>query len=351
MERLCDGARAQAGCLTELDIIDGSGDGINARIDQSSVQDYLANWTYRNPLLLVDDPVAYMRDWHLGIVRDQEWLPPEILHKTSYYNEFLRPLGAEHSIMVRLSLEGTLVTTLNIARPNGGGPFQDWEIARIARYQPHLVRAVNLGRRLRMSQAALDELDALLETSSRALFFIGRSGKVKRFTAAAEALLRTQSALSLRQNRLQIADAQLDAELQRLIQAAIWGTALPIDPSIVAESADGARRFVISVSPLGSRSTSAFSNEPLVLLGVTEAPAATSPADRLRASHGLTAAEARVALLMGEGLKIPQIAARCGSSVHTIRAQLSATFSKTGCHRQTDLVRLLLQQGLVGPRA
>lgn len=81
-----------------------------------------------------------------------------------------------------------------------------------------------------------------------------------------------------------------------------------------------------------------------------EAPPAIAPhiapKDRLRASYGLTAAEARVALLMGDGLTVSDIAARSSNSVHTVRAQLSAVFAKTGCHRQADLVRLLLLGGI-----
>ena len=347
MERLCDGVSAHTACLTQLDIVDGSGEGIAARADQSSVQNYMSHWTDQNALLLVDDPVAYARAWNLAIIRDQEWLPPEILHKTSYYNEFLRPLGAEHSIMMRLSLESTAVTTLNIARVDERGAFQDEEIARVARYQPHLIRAVTLGQRLRLSQTALNELEVLLETNPKALFFLDRGGKVRHFTAAAESLLRSQNTLLLRGNRLQAADAGADAALQRLIQATAKDAACAVDPSLIMQSSDSGKRLVVSVSRLGPKSVSAFSSEPLIIVGVAEARAAISPADSLKADYGLTGAEARVALLMAEGLKIPQIATRCGSSVHTVRAQLSAIFSKTGCHRQADLVRLLLQRGLI----
>lgn len=351
MERLCDRVGSHTACLTELDIVNGGGEGITARADQSSINDYLANWTDRNPLLLVDDPAAYARDWRLTILRDQEWVRPDLLYKTSYYNDFLRPLGAEHSIFVRLSLEGTSVTALNIARIAGRGAFQDWEMARIGAYQSHLIRAVGLGRRLRLSQAALDAMDTMLETNASVLFFVDRAGKVLRFTAAAETLLRTQNMLTMRQSRLQATDLGVDIRLQHLIRASFTGVGLPLDPTITIQSAIGGKRLVISASRLGPRSVGAFTSEPLVLVGVAEASPAVSQADRLRGAYGLTAAEARVALLMGEGAKIPEIASRSGSSVHTVRAQLGAIFAKTGSHRQADLVRLLLQQGMAGPRA
>ena len=46
----------------------------------------------------------------------------------------------------------------------------------IARYQPHLIRASALGRRLQLTRNALDQLDVLLETSSQALLFVNRRG-------------------------------------------------------------------------------------------------------------------------------------------------------------------------------
>jgi DNA-binding CsgD family transcriptional regulator len=58
----------------------------------------------------------------------------------------------------------------------------------------------------------------------------------------------------------------------------------------------------------------------------------------------LTAAEARVASGVAEGLAIEQIAARHGVAVATIRTQVKAIFAKTGSNRQSQLAALLASQ-------
>ncbi len=56
----------------------------------------------------------------------------------------------------------------------------------------------------------------------------------------------------------------------------------------------------------------------------------------------MTAAQARVAVLLSEGLRLNEIAARTRVQVNTVRAHLKEIYAKTGTRRQGELVRLLL---------
>lgn len=56
---------------------------------------------------------------------------------------------------------------------------------------------------------------------------------------------------------------------------------------------------------------------------------------------GLTSTEARVAINIGSGDDVSEIAATHGVSIGTIRNQLKAVFAKMGVNRQSELVRLL----------
>ena len=60
-----------------------------------------------------------------------------------------------------------------------------------------------------------------------------------------------------------------------------------------------------------------------------------------QAAFGLTAAEARVAALVGGGLSGPQSAAALGVSPETVKTHLARCFAKTGVHSQAELARLL----------
>lgn len=59
--------------------------------------------------------------------------------------------------------------------------------------------------------------------------------------------------------------------------------------------------------------------------------------------YGLTAAESRVASLLAQGNSLREIAVELGVTSHTVRTHLRRVFDKTGVHRQSELVRLLVR--------
>lgn len=58
---------------------------------------------------------------------------------------------------------------------------------------------------------------------------------------------------------------------------------------------------------------------------------------------GLTAAEARVALALFEGLTPREAAVRLSISPHTVHVHLAHIFEKTATNRQAELIRLLMR--------
>lgn len=64
--------------------------------------------------------------------------------------------------------------------------------------------------------------------------------------------------------------------------------------------------------------------------------------DVLCARFGLTPAECRVGLLLGDGHAPRKIANMIGVTDNTVRSQIKSIFSKTGVKRQGELIRLLL---------
>lgn len=61
--------------------------------------------------------------------------------------------------------------------------------------------------------------------------------------------------------------------------------------------------------------------------------------DRVQGALGLSQAEAAAVLKLADGLTPAEIASDRDVSVHTVRNQIKAALSKTGCRRQSDLVR------------
>lgn len=80
---------------------------------------------------------------------------------------------------------------------------------------------------------------------------------------------------------------------------------------------------------------------PDALAVVLHDPRQNASSERhLRRMFELTAAEARVAALIVEGIPVAEAARRLNISIHTVRTQLKNIFAKTGVGRQNELVRV-----------
>src|SRR5690606_2497091 len=69
---------------------------------------------------------------------------------------------------------------------------------------------------------------------------------------------------------------------------------------------------------------------------------APPPIELVQRLFHFTPAEAKLALMLTDGLTLDEVAEALGISKNTARAHLRAIFSKTGVTRQITLVRLLL---------
>ncbi|MFW6049846.1 MAG: helix-turn-helix transcriptional regulator [Myxococcota bacterium] len=108
---------------------------------------------------------------------------------------------------------------------------------------------------------------------------------------------------------------------------------LPERESIVEALKDAGGRVAEQVGPELGRL--------MVLIARSDTGGAVSVQDLQRA-HGLTRAEARVAVRIGEGKAVPDIAEELGISVQTVRTHLKRAYAKTGARRQAELARLVL---------
>ncbi|WP_262690354.1 hypothetical protein [Kordiimonas aestuarii] len=74
---------------------------------------------------------------------------------------------------------------------------------------------------------------------------------------------------------------------------------------------------------------------------------ATDNGEILRTELGLTHSEARLALQLGTGATMADAAEDLNISIHTARNQLKAIYGKTGLKRQSELIKLLIELGLL----
>lgn len=80
---------------------------------------------------------------------------------------------------------------------------------------------------------------------------------------------------------------------------------------------------------------------PLALVLVMDAGKPLSPLQLLGKLYDLSPAELRVASALLAGSSPEEYAQQAGVTLNTVRSQLKNLFSKTGTHRQSELVAVL----------
>ena len=167
---------------------------------------------------------------------------------------------------------------------------------------------------------------------------------------AAEALLRQSDGIAFDAGgSIQLVSA-LPGERQALARAlrealdvVIGSGARRFEPVPISRPSGAASLLIVAV-PL-PRPSFAFWDliAPARALVVIVDPAAKSrtTASAIQAAYGLTAAEARVALLLASGVTGAQMPALLGVTAATIKTHLKRCFEKTGVHSQAELSRLL----------
>ena len=95
------------------------------------------------------------------------------------------------------------------------------------------------------------------------------------------------------------------------------------------------------------QATAGLLSRPTLLLMVTEHNG-RSPESRaaIRALHGCTRREARLAQLLAQGSNLRDAASEMGVTYETARGYLKSVFAKTGVRTQSQLVARLLSEGV-----
>ncbi|HEV2364570.1 MAG TPA: helix-turn-helix transcriptional regulator [Caulobacteraceae bacterium] len=345
MEALADGLGGTTNFLSKLSIVDGGGEALTTRIDPASRGPYLAHYGAINVLNNVPDRTAYRAAWKPLIHTDDQWMPKEEFLASEYYNDFLRPLEVHSVMMLRLGLTGDTISAMSIGRPEAWGPFEPSHLEAAQRVYPHLLRAFRLGQKLEPTLALAGELAAVLDQSAHGVFVVDGAGRVRHVNRAGEALLRRGVGLRVAACRLTATQPECGRQLEALIGAATTcepgsskgGTmALPFEV--------GRLPLSITVTPFQPPPAWPLAQAHTALVCVTDLEAGgRPPRERLRQLFGLTAAEARVALALFDGSTLKEAAEALSISAHTAHIHLSRVFEKTGTHRQSQLVALMMR--------
>lgn len=258
--------------------------------------------------------------------------------RSFFLGDHCRRHDIPYACLTPLIKESGMLVGLAVMRSASQGEIDAHQRAVFASLAPHIRAAVK-------TQMALEHQGALLvagamEALSMAVFVCDRGGAVKAMTPSAEALASKGDAIRIKSGRLRGVGQMETATLTEAIDKAADVVIRPGAPrcSTVLMRGNAAQPAVLDVVPLPRRDY-AFGFEPRVLVVARGAGGDTNRTLLLlQSAYQLTAAEADVALRLGNGQGAETIAAERGASLGTVRVQIRTLFAKLDVHRQSELV-------------
>lgn len=272
---------------------------------------------------------------------------PDIVHEAHYdiarqhlrsddYLDLCSDFDIFDGCQTRLHIDRTSMIGLALLRDSKDGRTSEDQRTLFAEIAGHARTAVRLQQAIEQQGFAL--LSGTFEAMDRACWLLDASGRVGGMTPRAEGLLSS--------GRIRLADGWLVSDrtdesraILRSMRRVLENPAQTADPVALADD-NGGVAIMLEFYTLPARPwTLPFAPRAIAVARVG------APTDRhvqlLIRTFRLTPAEADIAIRLAAGQSRQEIAAARTVSLETLKVQLRSIYDKTGCNRESQLVRLV----------
>jgi len=188
-----------------------------------------------------------------------------------------------------------------------------------------------------------------LELTPIAVAIVTDSGKLLECNDEFSRILSIADSLRLTGGDIQAVDETDRAALRGAITLMAAPASGMMDRRILRLSRSGGETslaVIVSKAPHALEKIAGYSGQSLACLAIVDPSRQSTPAPEvLMELFSLTQAEARVALQIGAGKSVNEIAGESGVKVGTIRSQVISIFAKTGLNRQQDVALFVRDLG------
>ncbi len=333
MDGICKAVGASAAILLQSDIR-------TPDVPRTESIDEATQFYFRNNWHLIDPRAkAFPRLMAGEVVTDLDVMTPEQIRSDPMYNEVLFPFGYRWFAGVGFWADSA-AWALTIQRTGREGAFEARDKQLLARLAPRLTETATLATVV--GRIALNSMTDVLDRVRQPAMVLDRQGRVLSTNAAAESGFDNE--VRVRERRLVVRDKQAMTRIDQLtsmIRSTPDTVALPASPILIRRT--NKPPVVLRVLPVDGAARSVFLGARAMLILSNLVPRAAPDPALIAQAFDLTPAESRLAALLASGTTIDSAAEQLHISRETARNHLKSIFSKTGAHRQSELVTLVSQ--------
>lgn len=294
------------------------------------------------PIFSLDPFVGLPADRAVTI---DEIIDPDKWVQSAFFKQYVEPRQVRYILGVDIHGDGGREFRLRFTRPADSVEFSATDKGLVQALAPHFRRALDFHGRLGQMETEMQLYASVMRSMLVGSVILDGAGKILRTNSVAQAMLEEKDGLAVRAGGLATEYRNEDRELQRLVRQTL---STPPGQPAMAEALSvtrpsGRASLNLLIRPIPLIECSEGPNRPTAVIFIRDPEhQAQLPVDLVQSLFHFTPAEAKLALLLTDGLSLDEAADALGIRKNTVRAQLRSIFSKTGVTRQTTLVRLLL---------
>lgn len=262
------------------------------------------------------------------------------------YDLFLESVDFYNSYTVDLFDDGETMTLLKIGRGRGLNYFSAIERELIDLLVRHIKQFMYLCKQIKRVEVERTIFYDVIEKFSLATIVLDHQGLVVQINQSAENLLCRTPEICVESGKFEVADlatqCKFEAIISRILRADHCES--PGQFQAMRVSRDGhSLDLGLAIRPVAAKRGIPPAGAPAVAVFIRDTGLCSSaPAAIVSELFALSPMEARVALLLADGLNLLEITEFLGIAHATVRTHLRSMFKKMGVDRQALVVRLVL---------
>lgn len=291
------------------------------------------------------DPFVRLKEGEVSSAEEligRQWLDSEV------YKGYLEPLGIRHLLGADLYTRDGIECRFRVTRTSQGKAFseEDKTLCRIV--LPHLKRSIQLHARLDSLETERSLFAGTVNRMLLGVISYSETEQILEMNQEAKRILAEKDGIWLSGDTLTVDSAQESRDLHKIFKQILSGelddSGPGVVPAISISRPSGRAKIGVLMRAIPAGPWSESKNRPAlaVFLRDPEGSGMQPSQELVRRLFGLTRMEARLALLLTDGLTLDEAAEEMNVRRNTARTHLRSIFSKTGVTRQTMLVRLML---------
>jgi DNA-binding CsgD family transcriptional regulator/PAS domain-containing protein len=314
-------------------------------LSKEDIDRYPKNWGhwglrangYANQEKVLNVPVGEVVPSHLAC-------PDEVFERLDVYREFFARCNLHYGASMTITANHLQRSVLTTLKAKSRGPVEEPEIRIWAALGPYLQEVMALHAEQAALQSKREALIDYADDPTRAMFLVNEGGFILHANQAAERLLLTSILIRREEGRLRLTPDTAQNRLLKALQtvAGTNGKGHLHTASFPFDNRNG-HPMLATVKSIGNYK-STVGGPSLAAVHIID-PRLPQQIDleNLAALFEFTQAEAWLAARLANGRTLHEAAAEAGVSMNTIRTHLKHALEKSGCHRQAELVALVIR--------